>query len=70
MKAEVIRMVFITILSLGLLACEFFIMYVLINDINERSYFHYGNRNIWIIIVVFGNVFGQILYLLLEKNAS
>ena len=53
--------IFVTIIDL-------IIMVICLKRIFAQVYFHYFNRDIWALVVVFGSVVGQILYLIMETN--
>lgn len=44
------------------------LMIVCLKEISTPINFNYFNRTIWIFIVVFGSVLGQLTYLFLEGN--
>ncbi|WP_042351329.1 hypothetical protein [Bacillus massiliigorillae] len=64
--SSVTLMASITVLFVLLL--ELRIMMICIDRINAQTYFTRFDRNTWMIIVIFGSIVGQCLYVLSEKQ--
>lgn len=52
------------------LLVDIIIMIACLKRISAQVYFNYFNRIIWMFIVVFGSIFGQLMYFLLEGNKN
>ncbi|MED1205826.1 hypothetical protein [Heyndrickxia acidicola] len=46
------------------------IMIGCLKRISAQIYFNFLNRTIWVFIVVFGSIFGQLMYFLLELKSN
>ncbi len=52
------------------LIVDIVIMITCLRKISTQIYFNYFNRTIWMFIVVFGSIFGQLMYFLMERNEN
>jgi hypothetical protein len=47
---------------------EIMIIKICLRKISSQTYFNYYNKDTWVIIVIFGSIFGQLMYLVMKGN--
>lgn len=47
---------------------DMIVMIVCLRRISNQTYFRYYNKIIWMFIVVFGSILGQLMYFIMEGN--
>jgi hypothetical protein len=52
------------------LLVDIVIMAICLREISAQTYFRYLSRNAWVFIVIFGSIFGQLLYFIMESNKN
>lgn len=53
---------------LPIILLEVILMFIALRDVLKRENYKYGNKTIWIFVVVFIMIFGPILYLTTAKE--
>lgn len=51
-----------------ILLIELCIIYTLMRRIFAQTQFHYFDRNTWLLIIILGNIIGQVAYIVFEKE--
>jgi hypothetical protein len=52
------------------LLVDIVIMAICLREISVKTHFRYLSRNAWVFIVIFGSIFGQLLYFMMEYNKN
>ncbi|CRK83094.1 PLDc N-terminal domain-containing protein [Neobacillus massiliamazoniensis] len=57
-----------SVLPILFIFLDMIVMIACLRKITNQTYFRYYNKIIWMFIVVFGSILGQLMYFILEDN--